>query len=326
MSKQKLSELVAGRTDHKSKDAELDKAHVSIPAVDAVRGSNTAIQKTMKYKEIDPEKCRPWRHHNRPEVWLTPENCASLIESIREDGQLELGLVRAVNDEPGIDYEVIYGVRRWYSTTQVAGAKFKARITDENDQTCALMMHVENEESEDISEFEKALSYSELIEAKVFSSQSELADLLRVSRPYISKLMRAAGLFVYDELRSLLRPFSKELSTKKALEIVQYLDESKTREKLLRKALELGSEKGGNLPGILHELRAAVVTKSTQKVKSKEKCYFKHGTKKLLYSKTDSSGKFVLTMEPGFLAKAGDEAEDLIKEIFNDMSAVEGAS
>ena len=67
MSKMKLSDLVKKNTsdaDRAPAKAEAP-ADPVIPAVDAVQGGNTAIQKTLKYKEIDPSKCRPWAHHHR---------------------------------------------------------------------------------------------------------------------------------------------------------------------------------------------------------------------------------------------------------------------
>lgn len=316
MSKMKLSDLVAKQIHDQDDAPAAHKPEVKIPAVDAVEGVSTAIQRTLKFKEIDPAKCRPWRHHNRPAVWLTPDSCEGLIASIRAEGQLELGLVRAVNDEPGIDYEIIYGVRRWYSTQQIPGTKFKAKVTHASDQECALLMHVENEESEDISEFEKALSYDQLVRSTVFDSQKQLADNLRVNKAYISKLLRAAKLFQHPELRELLKPFSRELSVKNAVEIVQLLEDKKTADKVISKALELGAEEGGSLGALLTQLKAVMATEP--KPKKRETCYFKKGSKKLLHSEAKDNGKFVLTLEPGFMATAGDEAETLLRQAIKD--------
>lgn len=321
MSKVKLSELVAkktGDTDRAASKTEAP-AETVIPAVDVVQGGNTSIQKTLKYKEIDPTKCRPWPHHNRPDVWLTPEACGSLIESIKKEGQQELGLVREIRGEQEIDYEIIFGMRRWYAASQIEGAKFRARVTDASDQECALLMHVENEESEDISEFEKALSFEELIRAKVFSTQTELADSLRVKKPYISKLLRAARLFSVDEIRELLKPHTRELSVQKALDVQSLLEDKKTSERVVNKALELGSEEGGGLARILTELKTAGTTKA--KPTAREKCYFKHGKKQLLTIATRPNGKLTLTLEPDFAQRAGDKAESILSQALKDMLA-----
>ena len=326
MSKMKLSDLVKKNTSDAERAPAKPEAPADpvIPAVDAVQGGNTAIQKTLKYKEIDPSKCRPWAHHNRPDVWLTPEACASLIESIKKEGQQELGLVREVRGEQSIDYEIIFGMRRWYAASQIDGAKFRARVTDASDQECALLMHVENEESEDISEFEKALSFDELISAKVFETQTQLSDSLRVKKPYISKLLKAAKLFSVDEVRELLKPYTRELSVQKALDLQVLLDDKKSSAKVINKALELGSEEGIALPRILAELKAAAAAKP--KPTAKEKCYFKHGKKQLLTTTTRPNGKLTLTLEPDFTQRAGDKAESLLNQALQDMLAANGAS
>lgn len=326
MKKPKLSELVKENT----RESETPATRVEtpsepvIPAVDAVQGTNTAIQRTLKYKEIDPTKCRPWAHHNRPDAWLTQEACASLIESIRKEGQQELGLVREVKGEEGVDYEVIFGMRRCYAASQINGAKFKARVTDASDQECALLMHVENEESEDISEFEKALSFDELISAKVFKTQTELADSLRVKKPYISKLMKAARLFQVDEVRELLKPHTRELSTQKALDLQALLEDKKTASKVINKALELGSEEGVALPRILTELKAAAATRDKPSVK--EKVYFKHGSKRLVTTTSRPNGKLTLTIEADFAKRAGEKAESILNEAVKDMLAASAES
>jgi ParB family chromosome partitioning protein len=326
VNKPKLSELVAKRTGDGERTTEKPKASVetAIPAVDAVQGTNTAIQKTLKFKEINPDKCRPWAHHNRPDVWLTPDACASLIESIQREGQQELGLVREVRGEAGVDYEIIFGMRRWYAASQIEGAKFKARVTDASDQECALLMHVENEESEDISEFEKALSFDELIQAKVFNTQSELADSLRVKKPYISKLLRAARLFSIDELRELLKPFTRELSVQKAIDILVLVEDKKTRGRVVNKALELGSEEGAGLARILTELKKAPATKP--KPAAKEKCHFSHGKKQLLTTTAKPNGQQVLTLDPDFLERAGEKSESILHDAVKEMLAAIGQS
>lgn len=321
MKKTKLSDLVKKSTSAVSETTPeaSQPAEPTIPAVDAVQGANTAIQRTLKYKEIDPLKCRPWAHHNRPDVWLTPEACASLIESIREEGQQELGLVREVSGEEGVDYEVIFGMRRCYAASQIAGAKFKARVTDASDQECALLMHVENEESEDISEFEKALSFNELIAAGVFGTQKELADALRVKKPYISKLMKAARLFHVDQIRELLKPHSRELSVQKALEVQVLLDDKKTGTKVINKALELGSEEGMALAHLLSELKSAATAKP--RLATKQKVHFKHGKRPLLTTSLRPGGKVTVTIEADFLARAGGKADTVLLDAIKSVLA-----
>lgn len=310
--KPKLSELVAGKTREPRPEPSTKTPEPAIPAADAVQRTNTAIQKTLKFKEIDPSKCRPWAHHNRKQVWLTPDACATLIESIRKEGQQELGLVREVRGEEGVDYEIIFGMRRWYAASQIDGAKFKARVTDADDQECARLMHIENEESENISQFEKALSFDELIHAGVFATQTELADSLRVKKPYISKLLRAARLFEHDALKTLLEPYTRELSLQKATDLVVMLENEGAQARLLKAAKELGAGEGASLPSILAALKNAGAPRN--KPEAQEVVHFKYGKRKLLVTTRKPGGKATLTLEPDFQAKAGDKAEQLLTD------------
>lgn len=316
--KQKLSDLVATKTREPRPEA-IKTPEPSIPAVDAVQRSNTAIQKTLKFKEIDPDKCRPWAHHNRKDIWLTPEACATLIESIRTEGQQELGLVREVRGDEGVDYEIIFGMRRWYAASQIEGAKFKARVTDADDKECARLMHIENEESENISQFEKALSFDELINAGVFQTQTELADSLRVKKPYISKLLRAARLFEHDALKALLEPYTRELSLQKAIDLVVMLEDERAQAKLLNKATQLGKGEGVSLPQILSELKKAATEKA--KPESRDTVHFKYGKRNLLVTTRKPNGKAILSLEPDFQARAGDKAEQLLAEAVQSLLA-----
>lgn len=310
--KPKLSELIADKTREPRAEAVTRPPEPAIPAVDAVQRTNTAIQKTLKFKEIDPSKCRPWAHHNRKQVWLTPDACATLIESIRTEGQQELGLVREVRGEAGVDYEIIFGMRRWFAVSQIEGAKFKARVTDADDQECARLMHIENEESENISQFEKALSFDELISAGVFKTQTELADSLRVKKPYISKLLRAARLFEHDAFKILLEPHTRELSLQKATDLVVMLEDDTAQPKLLNKAQQLSQGEGGSLPQILLDLKRA----ATEQVKpvAQETVHFKYGKRNLLVTSRKPNGKAILSLEPDFQARAGDKAEQILSD------------
>ncbi len=320
--KPKLSELIADKTREPRNDAQDRPPEPVIPAVDAVQRTNTAIQKTLKFKEIDPGKCRPWAHHNRKQVWLTPGACATLIESIRSEGQQELGLVREVHGEEGIDYEIIFGMRRWYATSQIEGAKFRARVTDADDRECARLMHIENEESENISQFEKALSFDELINAGVFQTQTELADSLRVKKPYISKLLRAARLFEHDTFKVLLEPYTRELSLQKATDLVIMLEDGNVQPRLLNKAKQLSTEEGASLQRILLELKKAATVQVKPEVR--ETVHFKYGKRNLLVTTHKPNGKATLSLEPDFKAKAGDKAEQLLTEAVQSLLAAEG--
>ena len=118
MAKGKLSEPLgkAERSTHTQDDAQDTneepspvQASASIPAAQAAPKTDTSTLATPRYRKIDPSRCRPWALHNRDAAWLIPEHCADLIHSIRSEGQLDLGLVRKLADDPHHDFEIICG-------------------------------------------------------------------------------------------------------------------------------------------------------------------------------------------------------------------------
>ena len=74
-------------------------------------------------EQVDPARCRIWSEHNRDYAKLNEERCADLIESFKAQGRQEFpAIVRRVQDEPGIDFEVISGARRHWTGQLAAPA------------------------------------------------------------------------------------------------------------------------------------------------------------------------------------------------------------
>ena len=102
MAKGKLSEPLGKteRSTHAQNDAQ-DTNNKPPPAQapanspgQAAAQTDTSSVATQRYRKIDPSRCRPWALHNRDAVWLTPENCADPIHSIRSEGQRRACLPR----------------------------------------------------------------------------------------------------------------------------------------------------------------------------------------------------------------------------------------
>ena len=145
--------------------------------------------------EIETQRCKPWPHHNRDQAWFSRQRCADLISSIRSHGQMEPVIVRALvlGSEPS--FEIISGVRRWFACSQIPHRKLLARVIEADDKTCMIVMHAENTDSQDITEFERAYSFAAHMKSGVFKNQIDLAKTFRVSQSTISKMIKVAGLF-----------------------------------------------------------------------------------------------------------------------------------
>ncbi len=200
-----------------------------LPAVSVGDKSNrisSAKYMRMPALEIDPARCKPWKYHNRDIAWLNRDRCADLITSVSSIGQREPGLVRAIDKnidpDPDHDFEIIYGVRRWYSCSQIEGKKFLAIITEDDDKKCMVYMHSENADSQDITEFERAYSFKIQLESGVFSGQKEMAEEFGISQGLVSRMVTAASIFDYEFIRRLF-PSKLDISIRYAHKLSQSL-------------------------------------------------------------------------------------------------------
>ncbi len=169
-------------------------ARPKVPAAEAaLTGRMMPMAERTNVLSVDPKRCRPWKYHNRTNAWYTKDRCQDLIDSIVKDGQLEPALARKLNGDPDFDFELIYGMRRRFAA-EFTHSKLKVRLTDADDAKAAVLMHIENADRQDITAMERALSFQQQLEAKIFSTQDAMAEAFGLSKAQVSKLLKAATL------------------------------------------------------------------------------------------------------------------------------------
>lgn len=152
---------------------------------------------------VEPSACRPWKFHNRDNVWMTVDKCQDLVSSIRKNGQKVPIFARKLENDPeGKNWEIIAGRRRWFACNHL-GIKIRVKATDANDRDCAILMNLENKDRDDISEFEDAISYRQQLEANLFDSQDEMAIALDVKKSKLSKMLSAAKITQHSDVMNL---------------------------------------------------------------------------------------------------------------------------
>ena len=177
---------------------ETSAARPVVPAAElALTGRTSPMAERTNVFAVDPARCRPWKYHNRTSAWYTKERCQDLIDSIVKDGQSEPALARKLVGDPDFDFELIYGMRRRFAA-EYTHSKLKLRLTDADDAKCAVLMHVENADRADITPMERALSFLQQLEAKVFATQEAMAEAFGVSKGQVTKLLKAAALLKHS--------------------------------------------------------------------------------------------------------------------------------
>jgi ParB family chromosome partitioning protein len=143
--------------------------------------------------QVSPFRCRMWSMHDRMSEDLSSPAARQLIESIRAHGQKHPALGRRIADGTQDSIELIYGARRLAATRDL-GIDLLVEIRDIDDRSALIAMDIENRLREDISPYERGLSYRRWLHSNVFSTQSELAKAIAVSEAQVSRLLRYAEL------------------------------------------------------------------------------------------------------------------------------------
>jgi ParB family chromosome partitioning protein len=192
---------------------------------------------------VDPKRVRPWKYHNRTDSWYTRERCQDLIDSIAKDGQQEPAVARKLSGDAEHEYELIYGMRRRFAC-DVLGRKLKLRIVDVDDARAAVLMHIENADRQDITPMERALSFQTQIEARIFATQEALGDAMGLSKPQISKMLKAAQLMRQGSIGPLFVDKSA-VPIEQAYKLATLLERSGAKEIILQAAKNLGRDGEG---------------------------------------------------------------------------------
>lgn len=149
---------------------------------------------------VDPARCRPWRMHNRDLDHLTEETCRDLIDSFLSAKKQRIpAIVRRLKDEPGYDYEIIAGVRRWWTVKWLREhhhPEYDYLVTIQNvtDEEAFRVSDVENRSRKDISDWERAKEYTLALAEFYDGSQSQMAEHLNLSRSWLSRMLDVARL------------------------------------------------------------------------------------------------------------------------------------
>ncbi|WP_298197782.1 ParB/RepB/Spo0J family partition protein [Novosphingobium sp.] len=155
---------------------------------------------TDRTEWVDPARCRPWRLHNRDLDHLTEDSCRDLIDAFLSAKKQRIpAIVRRLKDDPDHDFEIIAGVRRWWTVQWLRNhhhPEFEYLVTIQavSDEEAFRVSDIENRSRKDISDWERAHEYARALEEFYGSNQSEMAEHLKISRSWLSRLLDVARL------------------------------------------------------------------------------------------------------------------------------------
>ena len=155
---------------------------------------------TARTEWVDPVRCRPWRLHNRDIDHLDEETCRDLIDAFLSAKKQRIpAIVRRLQNDPDHDFEIIAGVRRWWTVQWLRAHhhpdfEYLVTIQHVSDEEAFRVSDIENRSRKDISDWERAKEYMRALNEFYDGSQSEMAEHLKISRSWLSRLLDVARL------------------------------------------------------------------------------------------------------------------------------------
>jgi ParB family transcriptional regulator, chromosome partitioning protein len=255
---------------------------------------------TDRTQWIDPALCRPWSLHNRDLDHLNVESCADLIESIKAEGKQRIpAIVRRLKDDPDYEYEIIAGVRRWWTiswlrTNNYPDFLYLVTIQTVTDEEGFRLADVENRARKDISDLERARDYLRALDLFYNGSQTEMAGRLNVSTSWMSRMLEV-GRLPEEVISAFSHPH--DITVRHAAQIGPVVNpkEPAVRKRVLKRAAELAeARKAGAQPVAGHmivaELLNAAKEPTVRKAASKQAA-------KAVYASDAASGRPLVEVE-----------------------------
>jgi ParB family chromosome partitioning protein len=204
------------------------------------------IARTVKRPTIrlKPSECSIWPGNARDHAALSYERCASLIESIREEGTNREPVV--VRRTPNADhpYELIVGTRRhfsisWLHANNHSEIELVARIETLDDEGAFRLADIENREREDVSDLERARNYRHAVDAYYNGVRTQMADRLAIPKQNLHNLLQLAEL--PDEV---VAAFAEpgDVKVRHAMRLAPLLKNEEHRDAIIYAALEIRAE------------------------------------------------------------------------------------
>ncbi|MGB7184457.1 MAG: ParB/RepB/Spo0J family partition protein [Burkholderiaceae bacterium] len=162
---------------------------MSMNELDEANSRLQEFEGSLPVRELDPNEIRVTKYANRHESHFTSKEFAALRDDIMVSGGNTVPImVRPTHDGGPDKYEVIFGHRRLQACRD-AGVKVLALIQDATDEEMFAMMVRENNEREDLSAYEEAISYKKALDEGLYKSQHAMSAAIGVSQGRISQVM-----------------------------------------------------------------------------------------------------------------------------------------
>lgn len=207
---------------------------------------------TDRTEFVDPDRCKPWRLHNRDLDHLSVESCRDLIDAFLSAKKQRIpAIVRRLRDDPDHDYEIIAGVRRWWTVQWLREHNhpefdYLVTIQQLTDEEAFRVSDVENRSRKDITDWERAHEYEAALAEFYGGSLTQMAEHLNISKSWLSRMLNVARL-----PEALIRAFADrhDITVRIARDLKPLANDDRALRSMEAEAAEIAAErKGGAEP------------------------------------------------------------------------------
>jgi len=146
--------------------------------------------------QLDPRRVKQSKWKNRHDLsYSTPAYAQLKAEIEAAGGNVQPIKVRRVgrSSDGQDEYEVVYGRRRLRACLDL-GFEVAAIVEEMDDLSLFKQMERENRNRADLSPWEQGVMYKDALDAKLFTSQRQMAAALNISQANLSKAIALASL------------------------------------------------------------------------------------------------------------------------------------
>lgn len=177
------SDAIAGPT---TTDAGTVSGEADAP-VQPENGTGLAPVPGATYGEVPVAAIRA--NPRQPRTVFDEDDMAELVQSIEQIGVLQPIVVRRVEPDEGVEFELIMGERRWRASREAERETIPAIVRTTDDEDLLRDALLENLHRSNLNPLEEAAAYRQLLD-DFGCSQEELSKRIGRSRPQISNTLR----------------------------------------------------------------------------------------------------------------------------------------
>lgn len=273
---------------------------------------------TDRTEFVDPEKCRPWRLHNRDLEHLSEDNCRDLIDAFLSAKKQRIpAIVRRLRNDPDFDYEIIAGVRRWWTVKWLRAhhhSDFDYLVTVQslNDEEAFRVSDIENRSRKDITDWERAKDYSRALTEFYDNSQKEMADHLNISKSWLTRMLDVARL--PDEIVGAFET-PHDITVRIARDLKPLTKDSRAVKQMAAEAKQIVEDRtkqNASFSGAVVAKRLSAATIEAKPTKtSKAQTLSSKGGKPMISVRTGRKGDVTLKVFPG----SGADRKEIMRAI-----------